>query len=245
MIIQACLVTLVALLAYSSNKFLGDSMLNRPLVTATLTGLALGDLQAGLMMAGTLELTWMGIMYLGLSMPSDVAAGAIIGTAYSILSGADVSVALTISIPSGMLCAYVATTVEVAISFWMPKVDAYAEKGDLKGINRIHIGAGIIKAVMTSSIIFLAIAFGVDIIANVVNVIPKYILSGLNVVAGVLPALGFAMLLNIMWDKRFLPFYFIGFVLVVYFKADIMSLTVLAIAISAFRFLNTESERTL
>ena len=48
-------------------------------------------------MAGTLELTWMGIMYLGLSMPSDVAAGAIIGTAYSILSGADVSLALTIS----------------------------------------------------------------------------------------------------------------------------------------------------
>lgn len=191
-------------------------------------------------MAGTLELTWMGIMYLGLSMPSDVAAGAIIGTAYSILSGADVSLALTISIPSGMLCAYVATAVEVAISFWMPKVDAYAEQGNLTGINRIHIGAGIIKALLTSSIIFFAVAFGVDIIENVVKMIPEYILNGLNVVAGVLPALGFAMLLNIMWDKRFIPFYFIGFVLVIYFNADIMSLTVLAVAIAAYRFLNTK-----
>ena len=243
MIVQACLVTLVALLAYSSNKFLGDSMVNRPLVTATLTGLVLGDLQAGLIMAGTLELTWMGIMYLGLSMPADVAAGAIIGTAYSILSGADVSVALTISIPSGMLCAYVATAVEVAISFWMPKVDKYAAEGNIAGINRVHIGAGIIKALLTSSIIFLAVAFGVDIIGNVVNVIPEYILNGLNVVAGLLPALGFAMLLIIMWDKKFLPFYCIGFVLVVYFKADIMSLTVLAVAIAVYRFLNTaESE---
>ncbi|MEG0978278.1 MAG: PTS sugar transporter subunit IIC [Bacilli bacterium] len=242
MIIQALLVSLVALLAYSSNKFLGDSMLNRPLVTATLTGLVLGDLQTGLIMAGTLELTWMGIMYLGLSMPSDVAAGAIIGTSYSILSGADVSVALTISIPSGMLCAYVATAVEVAISFWMPKVDKYAMEGNIHGINRVHIGAGIIKAILTSSIIFLAVAFGTDMIETVINAIPKNILDGLNVVAGLLPALGFAMLLNIMWDKRFLPFYFIGFILVVYFKADIMSLTILAVAIAAYRFLNTTKE---
>ena len=240
MIIKALLVTLVALFAYSSNKFLGDSMVNRPLVTATLTGLVLGDLHTGLIMAGTLELTWMGIMYLGLSMPSDVAAGAIIGTAYSILSGADVSIALTISIPSGMLCAYVATAVEVAISFWMPKVDKYAMEGNLKGINRIHIGAGIIKALLTSGIIFVAVAFGTDLIKVVVDMIPQPVLNGLNVVAGVLPALGFAMLLNIMWDKRFLPFFFIGFVLVVYFNANIMAITVIAIAIAAYRFLTSD-----
>ena len=72
------------------------------------------------------------------------------------------------------------------------------------------------------------------------KMIPEYILNGLNVVAGVLPALGFAMLLNIMWDKAFIPFYFIGFVLVIYFNADIMSLTVLAVAIAAYRFLNTK-----
>lgn len=66
MVFQAFLVALVAFFAYSSNKFLGDAMVNRPLVTATLTGLVLGNLQTGLIMAGTLELTWMGIMYLGL-----------------------------------------------------------------------------------------------------------------------------------------------------------------------------------
>ncbi len=44
MVFQAFLVALVAFFAYSSNKFLGDAMVNRPLVTATLTGLVLGDL---------------------------------------------------------------------------------------------------------------------------------------------------------------------------------------------------------
>lgn len=239
MIIQALLVSLVAFFAYSSNKFLGDSMLNRPLVTATLTGLVLGDLQTGLIMAGTLELTWMGIMYLGLSMPSDVAAGAIIGTAYAILSGTDVSVALTVSIPAGILCAYFSSTCTVAISFAMHKVDGFAAEGNIEGINRIHIGAGIIKAILTSSVVFLAVALGSDAIGSLVNALPEAVLSGLNVVAAALPALGFAMLLNIMWEKSFLPFYFIGFVLAVYFGVDIMAVTVLAVAFAVFRFFTT------
>lgn len=52
MIVEALLLSLVAYFGYCSNKFFGDSMLNRPLVTATLTGLVLGDLQMGLVMAG-------------------------------------------------------------------------------------------------------------------------------------------------------------------------------------------------
>ena len=40
MVFQAFLVALVAFFAYSSNKFLGDAMVNRPLVTATLTGIS-------------------------------------------------------------------------------------------------------------------------------------------------------------------------------------------------------------
>ena len=32
-----------------------------------------------------------------------------------------------------------------------------------------------------------------------------------------------------MWDRRFLPFYFIGFALAVYFGVDIMAVTVLAV----------------
>ncbi len=244
MILNAFLVSLVAFFGYCSNKFFGDSMLNRPLVTATLTGLVLGDLQTGLLMAGTLELTWMGIMYLGMSMPSDVTAGAIIGTAFAILSGGDVSVALAISIPTGILCAYVATLCEVLISFAMHKVDKFAEVGNVAGINAIHIGAGIIKAILTSGLVFLAVAIGTDAMSSVVNALPQAVLSGLDVVAAALPALGFAMLLNIMWDKRFVPFYFIGFVLAVYFDANIMAVTALAAAFAIFRFLTTKETDT-
>ena len=77
----------------------------------------------------------------------------------------------------------------------------------------------------------LAVAIGTDTIGAVVDALPQAVLSGLDVVAAALPALGFAMLLNIMWDRRFLPFYFIGFALAVYFGVDIMAVTVLAVAV--------------
>jgi mannose/fructose/N-acetylgalactosamine-specific phosphotransferase system component IIC len=240
--IKGFLIFCVAFLAYSSNKFLGDSMLNRPLVTASLTGLVLGDLQTGLIMAGTLELTWMGIMYLGLSMPSDVTAGSIIGTAYAILSHSDASIALSVSIPAGILAAYVSSSYNVIVTFLMPKVDKYAEEGNLKGIDRIHILIGVVKCAVTAGIVWLAVAIGSDAVGEIVDSLPQFILNGLNVASGALPALGFAMLLNIMWDKRFLPFYFIGFVLATYFDANIMAVTVIAASFAIYRFLTQNSQ---
>lgn len=242
MVVQAFLLALVGVFSYSSNKFFGDSMLNRPLVTASLTGLILGDFQTGLVMAGTLELTWMGIMYLGLSMPSDVTAGAIIGTAFAILSGSDVSMALTISVPAGILCAYISTGFNVVMSLAMHKADEYAAKGNLKGINAIHVGLGMAKSIGMSAVIFFAVLLGTDAVSAAVNMIPENVMNGFNVVTGILPGLGFAMLINIMWDTRFLPFYFIGFVLAVYFGANIMAVTVLAVAFAAFRLLTSKKE---
>ena len=245
MIVEALLLSLVAYFGYCSNKFFGDSMLNRPLVTATLTGLVLGDLQMGLVMAGTLELTWMGVMYLGLSMPSDVTAGAIIGTAFAILSNSDASVALAISIPAGMLCAYLATAIEVAISFLMHKCDEYAEKGEVGKINAIHLGAGFVKAFITSSVVFITIAIGTDAVSRLVDSCPEGIMNGLNVVSGLLPALGFAMLLNIMWDKRFVAFMFIGFILAVYLEMPVMAITVIAGAAAVIYFFLSEGKESV
>lgn len=245
MIAEALMLSLVAYFGYCSNKFFGDSMVNRPLVTATLTGLVLGDLQMGLIMAGTLELTWMGVMYLGLSMPSDVTAGAIIGTAFAILTDSDASVALAISIPAGMLCAYLATAIEVAISFLMHKCDEYAAKGEVGKINAIHLGAGFVKAFLTSSVVFITVAVGTDAVSRLVDSCPEGIMNGLNVVSGLLPALGFAMLLNIMWDKRFIAFMFIGFILAVYLEMPVMAITVIAGAVAVIYFFLSEKKETV
>ncbi len=243
MILKALLLTLVGIFGNCSHKFLGDGMFNRPLVVATLTGLVLGDFQTGLIMAGTLELTWMGVMYLGLSMPSDVTGGAIIGTAFAILSGSDVSVALALSIPAGILCAYVTTACDVLASFVVHKADKYAAMGQIEKVNMIHVGTGIGQAILSSSVIFIAITLGTEKMSWLVERLPESVMNGLNVVSGLLPALGFAMLINIMWDSRFIAFLFIGFVMAVYLEMPIMAVAVLAISTAiVYYFLSADKQ---
>ena len=47
------------------------AMFQRPIITASLTGLVLGDFQTGVIIGGTLELVWMGFMNIGASIPAD------------------------------------------------------------------------------------------------------------------------------------------------------------------------------
>ena len=54
--LQAILVSIVAFLAAIDEYTFGASMMGRPLFTAPIVGLILGDFQAGIMIGATLEL---------------------------------------------------------------------------------------------------------------------------------------------------------------------------------------------
>lgn len=58
-----------------------------PLFAATFTGLVLGDVQTGLMIGATLQLMTLGVATYGGATVPDFLSGAIMGTAYAIISG--------------------------------------------------------------------------------------------------------------------------------------------------------------
>ena len=63
--LQAILVSIVAFLAAIDEYTFGASMMGRPLFTAPIVGLILGDFQAGIMIGATLELMFMGSIMVG------------------------------------------------------------------------------------------------------------------------------------------------------------------------------------
>lgn len=69
--VEALLLGLVAFIAQSEYA-LGTSLISRPIVTGLLTGLVLGDVQAGVIMGATLELAFIGSFSVGASIPPDV-----------------------------------------------------------------------------------------------------------------------------------------------------------------------------
>ena len=101
MIQSGLICALVWLLVQGIDRMLSWQTLQRPIVTATLTGLLLGDLHTGIVMAASLEAIFMGISAIGGSVPSDACASSIIAVAYTILTGADVETGLALAMPIG------------------------------------------------------------------------------------------------------------------------------------------------
>lgn len=230
MVIKALLVSLITALGYSDD-FFGCSMLHRPIVLAPLVGLVLGDFQSGIIIGATLELVWMGIVSIGAAIPPDIITGSVLGTTFAILSGNGPEIALALAVPIAMLAQLLKSAIYIIRSGLLHKADKYADDGDIKGIERIHIGAYLMIVIPMALISFLAVLLGAGAMEMAINVVPQVIIDGLVVTSGLLPALGFALLARLMISKKLAPYFFLGFVLAVYLKLPIIGVAMVGIII--------------
>ena len=105
MLLNALLLSLIYLVS-RTDMINGYMMLTKPIVLGPLVGLVLGDLQAGILIGATLELAFIGVMNIGISVSMDVSIATIVGGGLAILSGQDAAFALTIAIPTGIPVSY-------------------------------------------------------------------------------------------------------------------------------------------
>lgn len=71
----------------------------KPLLAGVVVGFILGDPMQGLIIAGTLELMWLGTNNVGAYQPPDVISGAVVGVAIGILSGGGSEAGVAVAIP--------------------------------------------------------------------------------------------------------------------------------------------------
>lgn len=74
-----------------------------PLTTGTLVGVFMGDPMTGMLAGANIQLIYLGWISAGGTMPSNTIVAGIFGTAMTILSGADPTMAVTFAIPFSML----------------------------------------------------------------------------------------------------------------------------------------------
>ncbi|MFP5658189.1 PTS mannose/fructose/sorbose/N-acetylgalactosamine transporter subunit IIC, partial [Salmonella sp. 741265109_PST] len=192
--VEALLLGLVAFIAQSEYA-LGTSLISRPIVTGLLTGLVLGDMETGIVMGATLELAFIGSFSVGASLPPDVVTGGILGVAFAINSGAGAETALLLGLPIATLALIVKNIYNgMFIPLLCHKADAYAEMGDTRGIERMHLISGIGLSLTLGIIVTVSYLAGVNMVKGFLDAIPEFIKHGLSVATGIIPALGFAML---------------------------------------------------
>ncbi|CYU11170.1 PTS mannose/fructose/sorbose/N-acetylgalactosamine transporter subunit IIC [Streptococcus suis] len=233
MFMQALLITLVAIVAtidYNGPLF----MIHRPLVTSAMVGLVLGDLVQGIIIGSVLELTWLGVTGIGGYTPPDTISGAIVGTAFGIMSGQGVTAGIAIAIPIAVATQQLDVLAKTADIYFAKKADADARKGDYSKIGFYHYSSLILIILFKIVPIFLAIMLGGEYVADLFAKIPPIIMQGLNSAGALLPSIGFGMLLNMMLKKKLWVFLLVGFVCSVYGGMSTIGISLVGMIVAYF-----------
>lgn len=223
------LMFLIAFFAYM-HSFFGSTMWNRPIVVGPLVGLALGDVEAGLKLGATLELVFMGAFPVGASNPPDFVSGTIIATAYVIMSGQSISSAVLLAVPIATLVLLIDNLqMTFLLTHASHKADKYAQEGNIKGVERTQIIYSILNKVILALVVAVGFALGVPAIEKILSFVPAFITHGLDIAAGIIPAIGFAMLAKMMLTKNMVPFLLLGFLLTAYLNVTVVGVALFGI----------------
>ena len=231
MLSAAIIVTIVACIL-SIEQTNGQFGFARPLVAGTIVGIVLGDPAMGVTLGAEMQLIFMGVTAIGAAVPPDYLIGTVVASAFAILSGQGVELALSLAVPvaiAGQSVNILGRTVNTVLIHWADKA---AAKGDYKKIGTAHYLGALVTAARTALVVFPAIYFGVDAVEYMIGVVPAQLLTGLKVAGGILPVVGFAMLLKMLDIKKLLPFFFIGFALSTFGGFSMIGATMVAVCIA-------------
>lgn len=235
MLLQAILVGLWAGIA-GVEQFNGTESLHRPIVSGLIVGLILGDVKTGLMAGAMMELAWLGLVPLAGAQPPNIVIGGIAGIVTVLVGKQSPELALGVAVPFAVLAQVLINLLFTAYSPIMHKADEYAKEGNTKGIDLINYSGALVLFIFNFLIIFALIYFGADKVEPLISALPEKLVGGFKVASGMMPAVGFAMLLNIMLKKEYVPFLIAGFVLAAFMGLDLLAITLLAVAIALYDY---------
>ena len=225
------LVILVALLA-GIGSVCDERQFHRPLVACTLTGLALGNVAAGVAIGGALELIALGWMNVGAAMAPDAALASTVSTVIVIQGGQSTAEAITVAIPLAVAGQALTIFVRTIAVFFQHQADRFAEDANFRGIEIMHFSAMLLQGLRVAipTAIVAVVASG-DTVKNALEAIPPVVTGGLQVAGGFIVVVGYAMVINMMKARALMPFFFMGFVVATFMTTLDTGITLVALGI--------------
>jgi fructoselysine and glucoselysine-specific PTS system IIC component len=233
---QAIVIGLIAALGAFDYQ-LGTLYMFRPIVLGPLVGLVLGDLKQGLIVGANLELLFMGSISVGAYIPPDVIVGGVLATAFAIATGKGAEAAIAIALPIALLSLALGNINDAVVAPLILRIaDKSAKKGEIKGVSFAHYLIGSLNCLRDFILVFLAFKLGVNKMEIFLNSVPDVLIDGMAAAAGLLPALGFAMLMRMILNRQLKPYYFLGFVLAAYLNVPVLGVAILGLIIVLIKF---------
>ena len=218
MFMKAFLVALIAGICKIDNRIFGMTMIQRPLIVGTLVGFIYGNPVEGMIIGAQFELLSMGLVGIGAhsGMP-EITLGSALCTGFVLGSGTGTEVALALALPISTF----ATT--IGYLTWIPlnhllseRAKRAAEDGNTRTMEICQWMGLFNYFFFPFLIVLLGMLVGAPLFEYLIKVIPAFITDGIKVASNMLPALGFALLMQLTYNKELAPYLFIGFVIVAF-----------------------------
>ena len=231
--ITILLVVIVALLA-GMEGILDQWEFHQPLVACSLIGLVTGHPAEGIILGGSLQMIALGWANIGAAVAPDAALASVASAIIMVLAlnGGDtdttaaINTSIALAIPlsvAGLFLTMIARTIATGIVHAM---DAAAEKGDFAAIERWHIVAILMQgariAVPAAALCFIDPA----IVTDALNAMPKWLTGGM------VAAVGYAMVINMMATREVWPFFALGFVFAAINQLTLIALGVIGVCLA-------------
>ncbi|AIM24328.1 PTS mannose/fructose/sorbose transporter subunit IIC [Melissococcus plutonius] len=206
---------------------LDEFQFHQPLIACTLIGLVTGNLQAGIILGGTLQMIALGWANVGAAVAPDAALAAVASAIILVLGGQGakgVPSAIAIAVPlavAGLFLTMIVRTLAVPIIHLM---DAAAEKAEIRRIEILHILAIILQGLRIALPAAALLFIPAHTVQAFLESMPAWLTEGMAIGGGMVVAVGYALVINMMATREVWPFFILGFVV-----AAISDLTLIAI----------------
>lgn len=233
-IIQIILVFIVAFLA-GMEGILDEFHFHQPIIACTLIGLVTGNLVPCLILGGTLQMIALGWANIGAAVAPDAALASVASAIILVLGGQGregVSSAIAIAVPlavAGLLLTIIVRTIATAFVHFM---DAAAKEGNFRKVEFWHIIAICMQGLRIAIPAILIVAIGAGPVRNLLESMPNWLTDGLAIGGGMVVAVGYAMVINMMATKEVWPFFAIGFVLATVSDITLIGLGAIGVALA-------------
>ena len=241
--ISIVLVIIVAFLA-GMEGVLDEFQFHQPLVACTLIGLVTGQLEAGIILGGTLQMIALGWANIGAAVAPDAALASVASAIILVLGGqgtSGVSTAIAVAIPlavAGLFLTMVVRTLSVAC---VHRMDAAAEKANFKGVELWHIIAiamqGLRIAIPAGALLFIP----ATTVQKFLSSMPAWLTDGMAIGGGMVVAVGYAMVINMMATKEVWPFFAIGFCVAALSDLTLIALGAIGVSLALIYLTLSES----
>jgi len=237
--ITIALIVLVAFFA-GMEGILDEWQFHQPLVACTLIGLVSGHLAEGIMLGGSLQLIALGWANIGAAVAPDAALASVASAIILMLalsdSGVDVSNAINTSIAlavplsvAGLFLTMIVRTLAIPVVHAM---DAAAERSDFAAIERWQVAAiamqGVRIAIPAAALCFIP----AEAVTAALSRMPEWLSGGMAVGGGMVAAVGYAMVINMMATPEVWPFFVLGFVLAALSELTLIALGAIGVCLA-------------